>query len=269
MPQDTQSIDRMTMIGWGMLLMPLLTMWHEIGGHAAACVVQGGHVATLGAFYVECSGLSRGPAIIVACDGVAMNALLALVAFLLWRDARGDVARLVLWLVWVSEAFVASGYFLFSGVSGVGDLGTTPDGALHGAPAPLALRLAEVLIGGVCYLALIRAAIRTLSAMLGTGAPTGAARRAIAHVYYATCGGAAVLVGLLNPVGIFITIMSAAASSFGGLSGFISIGYAATGSDNPRAFRIGRNWLVILLGAAVLMGFALVLGPSRSFPAHA
>jgi len=74
-----------------------------------------------------------------------------------------------------------------------------------------------------------------------------------------------VLVGLLNPVGIFITIMSAAASSFGGLAGFISIGYAAPGADAPRAFRIARNWPVIVLGALVLLGFALVLGPSRSF----
>ncbi len=47
-------IDKLTMVGWGMLLMPLLTMWHEIGGHAAFCAAQGGHVTTIGAFYVEC-----------------------------------------------------------------------------------------------------------------------------------------------------------------------------------------------------------------------
>jgi len=263
---DRQAIDRLTMVGWGMLLMPLLTMWHEIGGHAFACVAQGGHVATLGAFYVECTGLPRVPEIIVSCAGVSMNALLAMVGFLLWRSARSDSARLALWLLWVSEAFVRSGYFLFSGVSGVGDLGTTADGALHGVPAPLAFRIAEVLIGAVCYFALVRAAIRALTTMLGSGAATSPARRAVAHVYYATCGAAAVLVGLLNPVGFFITIMSAAASSFGGLAGFISIGFAAPGPDAPLAFRIGRNWPVIAFGALVLIAFAVILGPSRSFP---
>lgn len=35
-----QRVDLATVIGWGMLLMPLLTMWHEIGGHAAACAVS-------------------------------------------------------------------------------------------------------------------------------------------------------------------------------------------------------------------------------------
>ena len=49
-----------------MLLMPLLTMWHEIGGHAAACAVQGGHGATIGAFYVDCTGLAGGAATLAA-----------------------------------------------------------------------------------------------------------------------------------------------------------------------------------------------------------
>ena len=46
----------MTITGWGLLLMPLLTIWHEIGGHAAACALQGGRVTTIGAFYVDCDG---------------------------------------------------------------------------------------------------------------------------------------------------------------------------------------------------------------------
>jgi hypothetical protein len=71
-----------------------------------------------------------------------------------------------------------------------------------------------------------------------------------------------VLVGLLNPVGLFVTIMSAAASSFGGLAGFISIGFAAPGADAPRPFEVARNWAVIAGGGLVLTTFAVVLGPS-------
>src|SRR3569623_1239246 len=51
MADETQRIDLATIIGLGMQLKPVLTMWHEIGGHAAACAVLGGHVATIGAFY--------------------------------------------------------------------------------------------------------------------------------------------------------------------------------------------------------------------------
>lgn len=103
-----QQVDWLTMAGWGMLLMPLLTMWHEIGGHAAACVLQGGKTAAVGAFYVQCEGLDRWPDALVAVAGVLVNVALSLGALLLWRRARDDHARLVLWLIWLGEAFVAA-----------------------------------------------------------------------------------------------------------------------------------------------------------------
>jgi hypothetical protein len=250
------------MAGWGALLMPLMTMSHEIGGHAASCAIQGGHVATIGAFYVDCTGLSGLPSAVVACAGVAMNAALSLAAYAWWRKAKADVARLVLWLIAVSDAFVAAGYFCFSGLTGVGDFGTGAHGSLAGLPLPLAWRVGETAIGVLAYVLVIRAGIVGLSAMLGTGAATRPARRRIAHPFYMAAGLGAVLVGLLNPVGLFVTIMSAAASSFGGLAGFITIGFAARGAEAPREFLIARNWAVIVAGGFVLTIFAVVLGPS-------
>ena len=255
------AVDLPTIVGWGMLLMPLLTMWHEIGGHAAACALLGGPVETIGAFYVQCRASGETAQIIVALAGVTVNALLALVAHALWARSRSDSVRLPLWLVWVSEAFVATGYFCFSGATGFGDLGTGSGGALAMLPHPLLIRAAEFAIGVLAYIVLARLAIRTLHTMLGTGSATRTARRRVAHGYYATCGIAAVLVGLLNPVGVLITIMSAAASSFGGLAGFISIGFADGAPNTANPFTLPRSWPVIALGAIALSGFAFVLGP--------
>ena len=260
-----RNVDLPTIAGWGMLLMPLLTMWHEIGGHAAFCAIQGGHVATIGAFYVDCTGLAQAPEILVACAGVLVNIALAIVAHAAWRHARRDGPRLVLWLVWVSEAFVAAGYFCFSGVTGFGDLGTGAGGSLQMMPMPGIVRVGEILIGVAAYILLVRAGMRSLDAMIGTGPATIASRRRIAHGFYATAGLGAVLVGLMNPVGIVITIMSAAASSFGGLAGFISIGFAGQRAGEPKPFVLARSWPVIATGVAVLIGFAVVLGPSRRF----
>lgn len=265
MADEAQRVDIATVVGLGMLLMPVLTMWHEIGGHAAACAVQGGHVATIGAFYVECQGLTRLPSVLVACAGVAVDSVLALLAFASWRRARGDLARLTLWLIWVTKAFVAAGYFCFSGATGVGDLGPGAHGGIGPLPLPYLWRAGELGIGIFAYVLLVRAAIRTLTAMLGDSAATGPARRIIAHGYYATIGVAAVLVGLLNPVGIFITIMSAAASSFGGNAGMISVGFTVPGGPRTRPFVIDRNWAIVATGAVVLVCFALILGPSEHF----
>jgi hypothetical protein len=265
MANETQRVDLVTIVGLGMLLMPVLTMWHEIGGHAAACAVQGGHVATIGAFYVACEGLSGVARLLVSCAGVMVDTILALVAFALWRRARGDLARLTLWLIWVTKAFVAAGYFCFSGATGVGDLGPGAGGGIGPLPLPYLWRIAELAIGVVTYVLLVRAAIRTLTAMLGDSAMTGTTRRVIAHGYYATIGVAAVLVGLLNPIGIFITIMSAAASSFGGNAGMVSVGFAVPGGPTTKPFVIRRNWAIVAIGAVVLAGFAWVLGPSEHF----
>ncbi|MEO5774619.1 MAG: hypothetical protein ABIQ32_10955 [Sphingomicrobium sp.] len=262
-----RNVDALTIVGWGMLLMPLLTMWHEIGGHAAFCAAQGGHVATIGAFYVDCRGLTGTPRLLMSCAGVLVNILLAIAAYACWRRAKGDRLRLFLWLLWVSEAFVASGYFLFSGVTGVGDLGTGTNGSLSSLPMPLLIRVAEVAIGGIAYWMCVLAGSKALTAMLGSGPETRRDRRAIAHIYYATAGLGAVVVGLMNPLGIFITIMSAAASSFGGLAGFISIGYANPPEGQASGFELKRNWAVVALGAAALAAFAVLLGPSIHFPA--
>lgn len=261
-----QRVDYLTIAGWGFLLMPLLTMWHEIGGHAAACALQGGHVTTIGAFYVDCDGLRGVGNIIVACAGVFVNALLAIAVYFAWRKSEKGTARIILWLIWVSEAFVASGYFLFSGVTGFGDLGIGEGGSLSTFGLTWPVQVIEILIGAASYILLVFAAIRALNTMIGEGPETRRTRRRIAHVYYGSAGVAAVLVGLLNPLGIVITVMSAAASSFGGLAGFISVGYAVGDKGEAKPVVLQRNYGVIAAGLVVLLAFALILGPSLHFP---
>ena len=261
MTQPPQRIDPVTIIGLGLVLMPVLTMWHEIGGHASACLLTGGSIRTIGAFYVDCESATLLTKRIVAWAGVTVDSALAIVAWLLWRRARGDMARLVLWLIAMSKGFVAAGYFFFSGVSGVGDLGPG-SGGMGPMAFPAAWRVFIALVGALAYWRLVMLGIRTLSGMLGDGTETNTSRRRIAHVYYATIGCAAVLVGLLNPVGLFVTILSAAASSFGGNAGFISIGYAGGRGETVRPFVIRRHWGILAGGAIVCLGFAAILGPS-------
>lgn len=260
-----QRVDAITIVGLGMLLLPLLTMWHEIGGHAAACAMQGGHVATIGAFYVHCDGLTRRGDVVVACAGVAMNSLLALLAFASWRRAKGDLGRTVLWLVWVGQAFVAAGYLCFSGATAAGDLGLGAHGAIGPVPNALSWRLLELTVGVGTYVVIVRRAIEGLGDMLGDDPSTQPTRRRISHLYYATCGITAVLVGLLNPLGLYVTLMSAVASTFGGLAGFIRVGQSLTLGNAESPFSIDRNWPVFIAGVIVLTGYAVILGPSMHF----
>ncbi len=258
-------VDWLTVAGLGLVLMPLLTMWHEIGGHAAACVALHGKLATIGAFYVDCEGLTGWPRRLVAMAGVSVDTLLCVVAWTLWRSMRSDFGRLLLWLIATSKGFVAAGYFLFSGVSGLGDLGPGDAGGIGPLPMPIVWRIGLALIGGLAYWQLIGAAFRGLNAMLGNSPETGRARKAIAHSYYVAQELAAVAVGLFNPVGVFILLASAAASSFGGNAGLISLGFMVPRGSDTRAFVVSRSWLMVALGVAATAGFAVVLGPSVKF----
>jgi hypothetical protein len=265
MADGESRIDPVTIVGLGLILLPVLTMWHEIGGHAATCVALGGKLVSIGAFYVDCDSASVVSRRLVACAGVTVDTMLALVAWQLWRRATGDLARLVLFYVMIGKGFVAAGYFLFSGFSGFGDLGPTPGNGLEGVSNPWVWRVVFIAIGGFVYFRLVMAAIQALNAMLGDTADTRVARRRIAHLFYFTLGLDAVLVGLLNPVGIFITIMSAAASSFGGNAGFISIGFAVPSGNEARVFTIARSWVILAIGILVSTGFAVILGPTMRF----
>ncbi|TPG42809.1 hypothetical protein EAH79_02850 [Sphingomonas koreensis] len=259
---DQQRIDPITIIGLGLILMPVLTMWHEIGGHVSACLLTGGRLRTIGAFYIDCDSVTLMTQRIVACAGVVMDGALSLIAWALWSRARGDLMRLVLWLIAVSKGFVAAGYFLFSGVSGYGDLGPGPGGGIGPLADPWAWRIGFILFGALVYWWLVMHAIGALTQMLGDSAETGGSRRRIAHLYYIVIGLAAVLVGLFNPVGLVITIMSALASAFGGNAGFISIGYAVPKKTVLKPFVIPRSWPALAVGAIVAITFAVLLGPS-------
>ena len=257
-------IDRVTVIGMGPLLVPLLTMWHELAGHALACVAQGGHVATLGAFYVKCDELTGWPYRRMAMAGAGMDLALAMLAHALWRRAGTPLWRLLLFYVWLSKAFVAFGYLLFSGLSGFGDFSPV-DGATAGLGPIWLIRLIMIVVGAGGYALLVRKGIAALASMIGNDAAALPARRTAALWFYASAGLAAVLVGLFNPVGIVIIIMSAAASSLGGLAGFIALGRNRATGAVALDFVVGRSWPMLAAGAAVAMAFAAVLGPSLQF----
>jgi hypothetical protein len=67
-----------------------------------------------------------------------------------------------------SEAFVAAGYFCFSGLTGFGDLATGTAGEGLGAvPMPILWRVGEFALGAAVYVLIIMQAIKTLATMIG------------------------------------------------------------------------------------------------------
>lgn len=248
-------------VGLALLISPLATMAHELGGHAAACVALGGRPVELGAYYIECNSPDELARRLVAMAGTGVDLILLGVLFAAWRVAKGDLLRLALWYGFMAKGMTAFGYWCFSGVSGIGDWGPGEGGGIGPLPYDYLIRAVMLAAGVTGYVAMIVLGRRTLAAMIGGGPEAYAAQRQIAIGFYAVNGAVAVLIGLLNPHGFFITIASAAASTLGGMAGLFSVGFNRS-QPPAKGFAVKGSIPLLILGVIVTGAFAAVLGPT-------
>ena len=242
---------------------------HELGGHGDACLAVGGHVKTLGAYYVECDrgNLPFWKTQIVAAAGSTMNALLALLGWrMLYRQRATGSSAVFWWLVFSVNFFEWAGYFGFSGVTALGDWGTSPDGVL-GHTANPSLWRALLIVGGVAlYVIGTRVSGRLLDDIVGGAPDRRRTASRVAWTAYGTGGVVAIIVGLFNPVGLVVVLTSSAASSLGGTAGLLFIGrYVRPVGDSNQPLMVQRSWTWVGCSAAATSCFAIFLGPSIHF----
>ncbi len=164
---------------------------------------------------------------------------------------------------------MGTGYFLFSGVGGIGDWVDF----VRGLGPAWVMRLGLTVLGGVTYWLVVLGAVRALAPFL-SGAGQERVRRATRMTLPAYLAGGVLscIAGLLNPVGMVLVAISAAAASFGGTSGLAWMpqllrGERAAASDGAQ-LHVSRSWGWIALGAVAAVVFVLVLGPGVRFAAR-
>jgi hypothetical protein len=263
--------DRMTLVAISSLAYVLAVGLHEHLGHSAACVLLGSHATELGAFYVNCddSRLSSLGVRLVELAGPLVSLLTGVLSFLILRrrvPRDAPAAYYFFWLLGSIGLMDAAGYPLFSGVSGVGDLGVDPNGALYGASPPWLWRVALTIAGAFAYYRAIKYSLRAIEPRAaGRGAERIHYARRVALTSYITGAMVYLAIGLLNPYGWVIVASSALASSMGGTSGLLwmmqRLDPAREGSGSGLYFP--RSWSWIAVATAVTLAYAAVLGPTR------
>ena len=261
--KQSAHIDLLTVAALSASVFVISTFCHEALGHGGTCLAVGARLRELGAYYADCDAPEGSwPSRAVAAAGSTVNLILMAVFYLLLKarlssaSTRGS-GSVFLWLMFALNGFTWAGYFLFSGVAGIGDWGTGSSAVLYNAPNAVVLRVAMAVAGGGLYFLIGRAAGRLLGRVTGNRQ----AGRAVAWTAYFTGGLIAIPVGLLNPHGLFVLLASAIASSWGGASGLMWCGRLAR-EDDSVTFAVERNWLWIVGGAAIVAAYALVLGPT-------
>ena len=125
-------LDPFTIGAIAILAYMLGNVLHEGLGHGGACLLVAGKPLALSSVYFECSADSR----FVMAAGTLMNLLAGALFFALGRFTGRSHPRLkyFFWIAMTVNLFTGSGYFVFSGISGIGDWehlfrGSVPSGS--------------------------------------------------------------------------------------------------------------------------------------------
>jgi hypothetical protein len=259
-----------TLVAISSLAYILAVALHEHLGHSAACGLLGSRPLEMGAFYVDCDDarLSTGAIRAVAAAGPLVSLLTGMVCVLALPrlPVRAPRAFYFVWLLGTLGLMSASGYLLFSGVSGLGDLGTGAEGALMGAHPQWLWRIALTLLGVLAYKAVVMASLRRIAPRLpGTRTERIRTGRRVLLISYLTGALIYLLIGLANPRGLAILLLSVLPASLGASSGLLwmmqRIDSRTPVAEGP-GLQFGRSvgWIA---AAAVLTGaYAIVFGPT-------
>jgi hypothetical protein len=259
--------DLLTLIAIAIVAYVLANLLHEGLGHGGACLLTGGKPLVLSTVHFECEKTTR----FIAAAGTLVNLAAGFLCLGLLRVARGasPCLRYFLWLSMTINLLQAGGYFLFSGVANIGDWAVVVEGL---APSWI-WRLGLIVLGIVSYLFFVWLSLLEMRPFIGSDDPQRLRRaRRLALVPYFTGGMAYCIPGFLNPVGIVLVAISAAAASFGGTSGLAWMTEMLKGNWIPKPppgppLPIPRNWGWIAYGGVLFVFFVAVLGPGVHFPA--
>lgn len=266
----TARIDLITVVGIAAVVYVVSTLGHEGLGHGGMCMALGQKPLVWGAYYFECADERAAPWVwrAVAAAGSTVNLIIMIIAFLLLKaDLSGASTKprgagtVFLWLMFALNGFEWAGYYCFSGVADIGDWADHDLGVLQGLPYALPARAIMAVAGGLCYFLIGRTAGRLLGRIMGGDRRAG---MKLAWTAYVTGAVVAISIGFMNPVGIVIVLVSSAASSLGGTSGFLwQHRFMQAGAETGFALRRSHGWLAAGLIAAT--AYAVVFGHSLKF----
>ena len=262
----TPSQDGLTIAAIAIFAYMLGNVLHEGLGHGGACLVTGAKPLVISSVHFECSSET----LLVDAGGTLVNLFAGTLFFVLGRFTSTNYPRLkyFFWLAMTVNLYTGTGYFLFSGIGGIGDWAAL----IHDFQHQWLWRVALTILGAVTYYLAARISLLELRPFIGSNERERYrwAHRLTNIPYFA--GGILMCVaGAFNPKGAILILISAAASTFGGTSGLLwATPWLERGITIPygpprEPLRIMQSWALIIAASAAAIAFIAILGPSVQF----
>jgi hypothetical protein len=202
--------SKATIVSMAVIASATATLLHEGLGHGVVAWLRGDGVTELTSNHLS----SVRPDRWVEAGGTLVNLFVGAVALWCCRaaGARANL-RYFLWIFAALNLLPGAGYFLFSGILGVGDW----EAVISGLPHQVALRIAMSLFGvGLYGLVVWRLAVAVRPFV-----PDRATYNVVGrYPYYAACLFSCAA-GALDPLGLQLFFLSTAPAAFGGSSGLM------------------------------------------------
>lgn len=263
------SLDLPTVLAIGIVSFIIKNVLHEAIGHGGACLLVGGlpRILTTAQFDCGCESVGDWGVRFVAAGGTLVNFIAAYIFWYAFRRAKNQTpgVRYFLWFAMSGNFFVAAGYPLFSGISGIGDWIDVVQG-FH----PIWMwRLILAVSGLGLYLFGVWFSLREMVTLIGNHPAERLVRAFRLTLFPYLAGSFATSLGaLLNPIGLFVVFTSAAAS-FGGNSAFAWMSQMLKTKWFPLRSEsyvvIQRSWAWIAIAVVLWVLHFMVLGPGISF----
>ena len=231
------------------------SLLHEGLGHGVTAWLRGDVVTELTSNHLD----SVRPDRLVDAGGTIVNFIAGFLC-LFGARAAGERAKLryFLWLLGALNLLDAAGYFLFSGVGGVGDWAQVTAGMPHQG----ALRTVMAVTGALLYVVFLRRLVLELRPFC----PDRQTYNTVARLPYLAACGFMCLAGAFDPMGIKLFLISTVPAFFGGLSGLLWGDVFLRGAPAPsQTLAVRRSWAVWIAAAVLGGAFVAIVGRGIEF----
>lgn len=199
-----------TIIAVAVLAAATASLLHEGLGHGVTAWLRGDMVTELTSNHLNSVREDR----LLDAGGTAVNFIAGFACLFAAREAGARAnLRYFLWILAALNLLMAAGYFLFSGVLGLGDWAQV----IAGLPHQIPLRACMAATGAMLYVVFLRILVKDLRPF----APDRAVYNAVGRLpYYAACLFMCAA-GAVDPMGVKLFFLSTVPAFFGGLSGLM------------------------------------------------
>jgi len=246
--------DKLTIIGMAVVASAAATLLHEGLGHGMTAWLRGDIPTELTSNHLSSLRLDRW----VAAGGTLVNLLAGTIALMASRSAGNrSNRRYFYWIFAAHNLLPGAGYFLFSGILGIGDWNEV----IRGAPHQILLRIVMASFGAGLYLLVVR----QLAFAVHPYCPSRPDYNTVGRVpYYAACLFSCAA-GALDPLGLQLFLISTVPAAFGGLSGLMWADSLFPPRPAKQTLLVNRQPAWWIAGAVLGLAYILLLGPGIKF----